>query len=99
MTTIDRTALSDLVSDHLHPAMTHALGATQWLHKAIDKATFRHSRPNLRQVLDFAREDLRQAMAELDAFEAGIYQPAPIAAVTLSDEGKGINTLSGMAGE
>jgi hypothetical protein len=71
-------ALNDAAQDHLHPALTHTIQAMGWLHKTVEKAGFQFGRPNLRQTIDFARDELRSALQELDAFEAAVYPAAII---------------------
>ncbi len=79
---VSREALNDLVQDHLHPAMEHALQATGWLQKTVAKAGFPFGRANPRQTIAFARDDLRDALRELDAFEAAVYPASDIRDVT-----------------
>lgn len=69
----NRAALNDAVQDHLHPALTDTQAAAEWVHKSIQKATWSFGNRDPRQTIAYAREQLREALSELDAFEAAVY--------------------------
>lgn len=86
---LNRDALNDAVQDHLHPALTNSLLVADWIGRAIRKTTFQFGNHDARQILAYARENLREALAELDAFEAAVYPAAIIPTdSTFTDEAR-----------
>lgn len=67
------TRQQDATRDHLHPAMNNALLATQWIHKTIEYQVYAYSKSCSRNTLENAREELRECLASLDAFEAAAW--------------------------
>lgn len=83
---VKETALLQAASrEHLNPAMWAAIDSLQWLNKTQTS----YSKRNCRQVLEFTRERMREALAALDAFEAAVWPacaPAPVPEVDHATE-------------